>query len=137
MVPPPFIRLDEGRRLVLIDLTSITGARLVDELSALYASRPELSLWGFVYDGRNGEGRTSSDDVARLAEADRQAKTKLPEPYPAMRTAVVTYDRFFHLWAEVMCHQFPGRRIRGFRTPEAAESWVLAVAAEPELARAS
>lgn len=137
MIPAPFIRLDEARRLVQIDLGSVAGAKLVDALAALYAVRPEVTLWGFVYDGQNSEGRTSVEDVARLADADRRAKSGLPKPYPTMRTAVVTRDRFFDLWAKVMCHQFPGRQIRGFPTREAAEAWVLAACAEPELARAS
>lgn len=136
MVPAFFIRLDEARRLVFVDISAVAGARMVDGLAALYAAWPESSTWGFVYDGQNNEGRTSVEDVARLADADRQAKAKLPRPLPPMRTAVVTRDRFFELWAKVMRHQFPGRDIRGFPTREAAEAWVLAAADQP-FARAS
>lgn len=137
MIPAPFIRLDEPRRLVFVNLSAVAGARMIDGLAALYAVRPEVTLWGFVYDGQNSDGRTSIEDVARLAEADRQAKAKLTRPFPEMRTAVVTKDRFFDLWARVMCHQFPGRQIRGLSTWEAAEAWVLAASADQPLARAS
>lgn len=124
MGTPDLLELDEARRLVRLTLAGVRGHRVGDALVELYARRPDVSTWNFLYDTRGFDEPSPLDDITRLAAADRAAKAQLPPPGP-MRTAVLTHDRFFGLWAAVIKHQFPGRDIRGFPTLDAAERFVI------------
>lgn len=97
-------RIDDGSRLLFIDLDSGVSAQKALDLSLdLFDRRPELWSWDWIVQAKIVPDDASIDHMARLARAH------VPQRRVAT-TILVSRDRFLYLWARVMDFQFPGRK---------------------------
>jgi hypothetical protein len=95
-------------------------------LLKLYAEHPRAPYYDRLYDLTGYETGLDPQNLAKVASAYRELNT---DPSFPCRTAIVTRDPHFGLWARSMDFQFQGRRHRAFETVEEAERW-LAIALE-------
>ena len=99
-------------------------------LLKLYAEHPRAPYYDRLYDLTGYETGLDPQNLAKVAAAYRDRNT---DPSFPCRTAIVTVDPNFGLWARSMDFQFEGRRHRTFATLEEAERW-LAVPLEQRTA---
>jgi hypothetical protein len=100
-------RVDEARRRVTVALHgALAGDRFTRAINALFESRPELVEYDFVYDLLHYTGEVSHHDLDVHAGVYRK---HLTEASAASYTVIVTLDRSFGYWVEVMKTQFPNR----------------------------
>ena len=125
MVWQQLINLDEATGVGLVSVRGVRGRNLVEAFERLYEERPEAGCWNFLFDSEGGEIDVTAHDIEQWAAADARAKLVCPANGP-LRTAVITNDPYFPLWAEAMSHQFPGREIRPFRTYQEGLAFVTA-----------
>jgi hypothetical protein len=104
----------------------------VAALLKLYAEHPRAPYYDRLFDLTHYETGLDAQQLAQVAMAYRERNT---DPSFPCRTAIVTEDPHFALWARTMDFQFEGRRHRTFRTVEDAERW-LAVPLEQRAAEA-
>ena len=114
------VELDDGGRLVVVrPRGQVDGDRFVERMSAVVRANPALGGYAFLYDLRDYVGTVDHEAVTRFAEA----WNTLPEPR-AGRTAFVTTDSGFELWARVFDVLFLGREHRIFLTEDHARAWL-------------
>ena len=89
-------------------------------LLKLYAEHPRAPWYDRLFDLTGYETGIDPQNLARVAAAYREKNT---DPSFPCRTAIVTRDRHFGLWARSMDFQFEGREHRAFPTLEEAERW--------------
>ena len=106
----------------------VNGDRLVDAFIQLYAQQPEAAGYDRLFDLTGYESGFEVTHLKRLQAAYRRLGV---DPARPCRSAFVTQDANFRLWAASMGHQFEGREFRAFRTLEEAERFL----AEPPLQR--
>jgi hypothetical protein len=99
-------------------------------LLKLYEEHPRAPYYDRLYDLTGYETGIDPQNLARVAAAYREKNT---DPTFPCRTAIVTRDPHFGLWARSMDFQFEGREHRAFPTMEEAERW-LAVPLEERAA---
>ena len=120
--PAVAIRIDESARRLFVTLGSAaTGAGFAAALSRLYQEQPHTAYYDKLYDLTEYEGAVTPADVLTIREAYLRANT---DPRHPCRTAFVTQDPNFRLWAAAMSHQFAGREHRAFPTFEAARAFL-------------
>ena len=90
-------------------------------LFKLYAEHPRAPYYDRLYDLTDYETGLDAQGMSRVATAYRELNT---DPSFPCRTAIVTRDPHFSLWARSMDFQFQGRRHRAFFTLEEAERWL-------------
>ena len=90
-------------------------------LLKLYAEHPRAPYYDRLFDLTGYETGIDPQNLARVAAAYRERNT---DPSFPCRTAIVTLDRHFSLWARTMDFQFEGREHRAFPTVEEAETWL-------------
>ena len=90
-------------------------------LLKLYAEHPRAPYYDRLFDLTGYETGLDPQNLARVAVAYREKNT---DPSFPCRTAIVTQDRNFALWARSMDFQFEGREHRAFATVEEAERWL-------------
>ena len=90
-------------------------------LLRLYAEHPRAPYYDRLFDLTGYETGIDPQNLARVAAAYRERNT---DPSFPCRTAIVTHDPHFHLWARTMDFQFEGRKHRAFATVEEAERWL-------------
>ena len=90
-------------------------------LLKLYAEHPRAPWYDRLFDLTGYETGIDPQNLARVAAAYREKNT---DPSFPCRTAIVTRDRHFSLWARSMDFQFEGREHRAFPTLEEAEAWL-------------
>jgi len=101
--------IDETDRVLHLDLGGeLTAAPVIDWIQALMRDRPELRTWDWIIDARNLPADFGVDHVAHLSVAYRASDAHVDGSGAVV--ALVTDDRYLHLWAQVMDFQFPGRR---------------------------
>lgn len=104
---------------------TISGAASGDEvaqvLSEAYLARPEVTLIDMLFDLTEYEGAVESQHVEVIVAAYRRGNSNPAHP---CRTAFVTSDPHFDLWAAAMSFQFAGREHRAFTTFEKAEQFL-------------
>jgi hypothetical protein len=109
-----------GRLLVALRVGA-TGPGFADAMIRLYRERPELSYVDKLYDLTEYEGVVTHADLTRVIEAYNKAN---PNPRHPCRTAFVTPDPNFGLWAAAMSQLFVGRDHRAFADFESAEAFL-------------
>ena len=92
-----------------------------EALLKLYEAHPRAPYYDRLYDLTGYETGIDPQNLARVAAAYREKNT---DPSFPCRTAIVTRDRNFGLWARSMDFQFEGREHRTFATVEEAERWL-------------
>src|SRR3712207_4081435 len=90
-------------------------------LLKLYAEPPRAPYYDRLYDLTGYETGIDPQNLARVAAAYRERNT---DPSFPCRTAIVTRDGHFSLWARSMDFQFEGREHRAFATVHEAERWL-------------
>ena len=90
-------------------------------LLKLYAEHPRAPYYDRLFDLTEYKTGLDAQGLAQIAAAYRQLNT---DPSFPCRTAIVTHDPNFGLWARSMDFQFEGRQHRAFPTIEAAERWL-------------
>jgi hypothetical protein len=90
-------------------------------LFKLYQEHPRAPYYDRLFDLIGYETGLDAKHVAQVAAAYRERNT---DPSFPCRTAIVTRDPHFQLWARGMDFQFEGRRHRAFSTVEEAERWL-------------
>lgn len=119
---PIEIRLDASIPRLLITLREkATGPGVAEALSQLYRDQPPLSYVDKLYDLTRYPGVVSHADLLVIVEAYRKANT---DPRRPCRTAFVTHDPYFGLWAKAMGHLFPGREHRAFTDFATAQAFL-------------
>ncbi len=96
-------------------------------LFKLYAEHPRAPYYDRLFDLTEYETGLDAQNMARVAEAYRRMNT---DPSFPCRTAIVTRDPNFALWARAMDFQFEGRQHQVFASMEEAERWLLTPLAE-------
>lgn len=125
---PVEIRLEpDGSRLFVALRARATGQGFAQALARLYREQPHTAYVDKLYDLTDYRGVVTQAQVMMIVEAYTEANTNPRHP---CRTAFVTLDPNFALWAKAMSHLFPGREHRCFPTFAAAESFLAQPMAE-------
>jgi hypothetical protein len=90
-------------------------------LMKLYAEHPRAPYYDRLFDLLDYQAGLDQQELARVATAYKERNT---DPSFPCRTAIVTLDPHFGLWARSMDFQFEGRRHRAFATVKEAELWL-------------
>jgi hypothetical protein len=104
-------------RLFVTLREAATGPGVAEALSRLYLQQPKLASIDKLYDLTAYPGVATHDDLLVIVDAYLKAKV---DPRHPCRTAFVTSDPHFELWAKAMSHLFPGREHRAFAAREPA-----------------
>lgn len=99
----------------------VTGQEVLRFMTQVLQNHPQLADCDAVCDLTAYTGDVTADDVASLALMTNDSRTDRGR---AARTAYVTHDRGFSNWAQVMNHQFEGRKFCVFSSMLAAEAWL-------------
>ena len=100
---------------------AIDGDEVADAFIRLYAEHPEAAYYDRLFDLTAYRSGFGQEHLQRIAPAYARANT---DPSHACRTAMVTRDPHFGLWAKSMGFQFKGREHRAFATFEDAERFL-------------
>jgi len=119
---PISFRLDRSlpRLFVTIDARA-TGPGVAEALSGLYREQPEVTRLDMLFALNGYRGVVTHEDLQAIVGAYLGSNR---DPTHPCRTAFVTPDPHFHLWAAAMSYLFTGREHRVFLTDEAASAWL-------------
>jgi hypothetical protein len=129
---PISVSVDHERRLAAYKISGpIASRELFESILAALQDNPELADYDAFCDITGYTGDVGTDDLASIAllANDLRADTNAQA-----RTALVTHDRGFATWAQVMSHQFERRRFGVFSSRTAAEAWLQAPGQDREAA---
>lgn len=97
---------DHQRRMTILIEGEASGREVQDALCKVLGSRPEVTGYDYFFDLRLYTGDVAAGDLHPIAEV--YARVRTPEA-EGTRTAFLTFDANFGLWAKAMDFQFPGR----------------------------
>ncbi len=116
------LRVDDDRRLIFVTIAGpATGKQVAEPVSEMFRNRPELTGYDMLYDIREYTGDVEAEHIKPIADAYAASQ---PDPARPTRTAFLTFDPNFQLWAASMDFHFPGRTHRAFREPAEAEEFL-------------
>ena len=116
------LRLDPAIPRLFVTLQGVcSGEEVARALSEAYLAQPELTYMDMLFDLTEYEGTVEAQHVEIIVAAYKRGNR---DPSHPCRTAFVTTDRFFDLWAAAMSFQFTGREHPAFPTFEAAERFL-------------
>ena len=116
------IRLDAAMpRLFVTMRGGLSGHQVAMALSRAYLAQPETVRMDMLFDLREYTGAVEADHVKIIVDAYERCD---PDPRVPCRTAFVTPDKNFRLWAAAMSFQFKGREHQAFATFEEAEAFL-------------
>ena len=98
-----------------------------EALFKLYSEHPRAPYYDRLFDLTHYETGLDAQNMARVAAAYRHMNT---DPSFPCRSAIVTRDANFALWARALDFQFEGRQHRVFSSVEEAERWLAVPLAE-------
>jgi hypothetical protein len=115
-------RVDEARCRVFATLEGpVAGPHFNRAVNGLFESRPELVEYDFVYNLLRYTGEVSHSDLDVHASVYRKYLTPASaDSY----TVIVTLDRSFGYWVEVMKTQFPNRLFKIVPTLTEAQAFL-------------
>ena len=116
------IRIDRAMPRLFVTITgATTGLQVATALARCYLANPEVVRWDMLFDLRTYQGAVEADHVKIIVDAYERCSpdSKLPA-----RTAFVTPDKNFRLWAAAMSFQFKGREHQAFPTFDEAEAFL-------------
>ena len=113
---------------------ALGGDEVARALSEAYLAQPAVTLIDMLFDLTGYQGAVEAQHVEVIVAAYRCGNR---DPSHPCRTAFVTTDPFFDLWAAAMSFQFAGREHRAFATFDEAERFLAEPIGErPPFARA-
>lgn len=116
------IRFDAEIPRLFVSLRGpLGGDEVARGLSEAYLSRPEVTYRDMLFDLTGYEGAVETQHIEVIVAAYQCGNR---DPSVPCRTAFVTSDPYFDLWASAMSFQFTGREHRAFPTFEAAEAFL-------------
>jgi len=116
------IRLDRSMpRLFVTIKGDTTGLQVATALAQCYLADPEVVRWDMMFDLRTYQGAVEADHVKIIVDAYERCD---PDSKVPCRTAFVTPDKNFRLWAAAMSFQFKGREHQAFPTFAEAERFL-------------
>ena len=116
------IRLDHDMpRLFVTIRGGVTGHQVATALIRTYADHPDVVRWDMLFDLSDYTGAVEAEHV-KIIVAGYECHN--PDPKIPCRTAFVTPDKNFRLWAAAMSFQFKGREHQAFETFEEAEAFL-------------
>ena len=108
-------------RLRIVLRGRVNGHEIADAFIRLYAERPEIARADRLFDLTGYRSGFELEHLQRIMPAYQATN---PDPQHPCRTAFVTRDPNFDLWAKSMGFQFSGREHRAFPTFEEAERFL-------------
>ena len=99
----------------------VSGDQMVQTLSQLYLDQPEVTREDMLFDMREYQGSAEAVHIRQIAAAYLQSNR---DPCRPCRTAFVTPDPNFRLWAASMSMLFAGREHRAFESWAEAEAFL-------------
>ena len=108
-------------RLRIVIGGRINGHDVADAFIRLYAETPEAARYDRLFDLTGYRSGFEIEHLQRIVPAYRRTNPDATHP---CRTAFVTRDPNFQLWATSMGYQFTGREHRAFATFEEAERFL-------------
>ena len=90
-------------------------------LFKLYQEHPRAPYYDRLFDLSEYTAGLDAQNMAKVAGAYKELNT---DPSFPCRTAIVTHDPNFALWARALDFQFEGRQHKVFPRLEAAEAWL-------------
>ena len=110
-----------GQRLRVTLSGGVSGLQVAEALSQLYLDQPEVTRLDMLFDLTAYEGEVETPHIKLIAAAYLQSNR---EPQHPCRTAFVTVDPNFGLWAASMSFIFVGREHRAFFTFDEAQAFL-------------
>lgn len=116
------IRLDPSMPRLFVTMRGPTkGLQVATALARCYLANPEVVRWDMLFDLRTYQGAVEADHVKIIVDAYERCN---PDSRIPCRTAFVTPDKNFRLWAAAMSFQFKGREHQAFATFAEAEAFL-------------
>jgi hypothetical protein len=116
------IRVDRATSRLFVTIAgAATGLQVANALARCYLADPEVVRWDMLFDLRTYQGAVEADHVKIIVDAYERCD---PDSKVPCRTAFVTPDKNFRLWAAAMSFQFKGREHQAFPTFEEAERFL-------------
>ena len=116
------IRLDASMPRLFVTISgATTGLQVATALAQCYLANPEVVRWDMMFDLRTYQGAVEAAHVGIIVDAYERCD---PDSKVPCRTAFVTPDKNFRLWAAAMSFQFKGREHQAFPTFEEAEAFL-------------
>jgi hypothetical protein len=128
---PPSVQVsfdDDHRRMTVVIEGQAGGRQVQGALRNVFEQRPEVTGFDYLFDLRSYRGDVSAGDLDPVAEIYASVRGECAN---GTRTAFITSDPLFGLWATAMNYQFPGRGHAAFPEAELAEEFLV----EPRSAR--
>jgi hypothetical protein len=119
-------RVDDRRRRVTVTLEgAVTGDAFNRTVNPLFEAHPEFVEYDFIYDMSGYVGEISHQDVAVHSAFYNRCLAARPEPCDrVIHTVIVTRDRSFGYWLEVIRCQFMNRGFKLTATVAEAEAFL-------------
>ena len=115
-------RVDDDLNRIFVTISGpATGRQVGPAIGRMFLERPELTAFDMLYDIREYTGDVEAEHIKPIADAYAASQ---PDPAQPTRTAFLTFDPNFQLWAASMDFHFPGRTHRAFREPAEAEEFL-------------
>ena len=124
---PASLDIDVDHAIPRLNVTisgGVTGHQVGRALAAYYLEHPEVVRIDMLFDLSDYQGAVEAEHVKLILEAYFKCA---PDPRVPCRTAFVTPDKNFRLWAAAMSFQFKGREHQAFANMDEA----LAFLAQP------
>lgn len=119
---PVTVSVDEQRRFARYTVSGdVSGQEVLRFMGEALRTYPGLADCDTICDLTAYTGNVTAEDVAALAGLTNDSRI---DRVRAARTAYVTHDSGFSDWAQVMNHQFEGRKFCVFGSVLAAEAWL-------------
>jgi hypothetical protein len=129
---PINVFVDQKRCLAHYEVWGPVEVReLLKSIFEALQDNPQLADYDALCDITEYTGDVSTDDVASIALLANDLRSGANT---LARTALITHDRGFAIWAKVMGYQFARRRFGVFSSYAAAEAWLLAAPQDREAA---
>jgi hypothetical protein len=117
---PASLDIDVDHAIPRLNVTirgGVTGNQVGRALAGYYLEHPEVVKLDMLFDLSEYQGAVEAEHVKLIVDA---YATCHPDPRHPCRTAFVTPDKNFRLWAAAMSFQFCGREHRAYATREEA-----------------
>ena len=102
------IIVDDAQRRISVPISgAAAGPQVWQKVCDTFLGDPARTGYDMLYDIRDYSGDVEAKDVMPIVEI--YAGQRVPEA-DGTRTAFLTHDKNFTLWAEAMNFQFPGRQ---------------------------
>jgi hypothetical protein len=104
--------VDDQARRIFVTISGAPTGRLVSKgICSIFLTRPDAVTYDMFYDMRTYAADVTADDILPLVAVYEQCN---PDRSVPCRTAFVTRDPNFALWAAAFNEQFPGRVHKAF-----------------------